>query len=219
MKFAWIPPGEFQMGCDLYEAETPAHKVSITHGFYLAAVPVTQAQWQAVMDSNPSQFKGDDRPVENVSWDDCQTFCQKLGRLTGKRLRLPTEAEWEYACRAGAATDYYNGDGEQALGEVGWFINNSDSQTHPVGRKTPNAWGLFDMHGNVWQWCEDWYGPYADLGATDPVRLKKDAENARIVRGGAWSYDAWGCRAACRFWYAPWLPSPIIGVRLAASPE
>jgi formylglycine-generating enzyme required for sulfatase activity len=132
---------------------------------------------------------------------------------------LPTEAEWEYACRAGTTSEYSSGDGEQALRQVGWFANNSGARTHPVGQKAPNAWGLYDMHGHVWQWTQDWYGPYAGLGATDPVRARQGTENARVLRGGAWNYDAWGCRAACRFWFAPSFFSHIIGVRVAVRPD
>src|SRR5262249_10531137 len=146
MKFAWCPPGTFLMG-DKQDYENSVRRVVLTQGFYVSIVPVTQAHWQAVMGTNPSQFPGDDRPVEMGSWDDCQDFCQRRRELTGKAIRLPTEAEWEYACRAGTGTEFCNGNDESALRQVGWFQSNSEQQTHPVGKLTGNAWGLFDMHG------------------------------------------------------------------------
>ncbi len=159
MKFAWIPPGSFMMGGSANDDEKPIHKVIITRGFYLGIFPVTQAQWAWVMGSGnrPSYFPYDDRPVEQVSWDDCQIFCARLRELTNRPIRLPTEAEWEYACRAGTSTDYYSGNGEPALQQAGWYAGNSDEQTHPVGKKAANEFGLYDLHGNVWEWCSDWY--------------------------------------------------------------
>ena len=129
------------MGSDQYDEEKPVHRVTISKGFYMGVFPVTQFQWHAVMNYNPSHFRGDDRPVEMVSWDDCQEFCQKLRQFTGKPIRLPTEAEWEYACRAGTTTEYYTGNGEDALRKAGWYIGNSDSQTHPVGNWPPTPGG------------------------------------------------------------------------------
>jgi formylglycine-generating enzyme required for sulfatase activity/serine/threonine protein kinase len=215
MKFAWIPPGTFQMGGDQDEREKPIRRVTLTKGFYLGVYPVTQAQWRAVMNDNPSQFKGDDRPVEQVSWDDCQTFCDNLRQFTGKPMRLPTEAQWEYACRAGTTTDYYTGNGEDALRKAGWYWGNSDNQTHPVGQKARNAWGLYDMHGNVLQWCQDWYGSYEGLGETDPLRMDKSTDNARVLRGGSWFNRAWFCRAADRSGHAPSGRGNYIGFRVA----
>src|SRR5262249_9745907 len=142
----------------------PQHRVTL-RAFYLGIYPVTQAQWDAVMASNPSHFKGPDRPVESVPWDDCEAFCRKLTELTGHLCRLPTEAEWEYACRAGTTTAYSFGD-KAKLGEHGWYEANSGGQTQPVGKQKPNAWGLYDMHGNVWEWCQDWYA--ADSYAKTP---------------------------------------------------
>jgi formylglycine-generating enzyme required for sulfatase activity len=208
MSFAWIPPGTFQMGSDFDDSEKPIHLVTLTKGFYMGVYPVTQSQWQAVMSANPSHFRGDDRPVEMVSWDDCQKFCEILRQHTGKLICLPTEAEWEYACRAGTSTDFYTGNGEKALRKAGWFggpthLGNSDMQTHPVGKRAPNAWGLYDMHGNVWEWCQDWYGPYKGLRATDPLCTDKSKKKTRVIRGGAWSAVYFACRASNRLGIAP----------------
>ena len=153
-----LPAGTFWMGEDL-----DAHKVTLTQPFYLGVYEVTQEQYERVMGKNPSNFKGPQNPVEKVSWDDAVEFCRKLSELpeekaAGRIYRLPTEAEWEYACRAGTTTKYSFGDSESELGEYGWFDKNSDRKTHPVGQKQPNKWGLYDMHGNVWEWCSDWYG-------------------------------------------------------------
>jgi formylglycine-generating enzyme required for sulfatase activity len=195
MKFAWIPPGAFLMGSNDSNDEKPVHRVTISQGFYLGVFPVTQAQWQAVMGYNPSHFRGDDHPVEQVSWDDCQEFCQKLAELTGKPIRLPTEAEWEYACRAGTTSDYWSGNGDEARKKVSWESGNSNQQTQPVGKKLANAWGPFDVHGNVWEWCQDFYGPYSDGNNTNtPGPTSGDA---RVLRGGSWENDTF-CRAATR---------------------
>jgi formylglycine-generating enzyme required for sulfatase activity len=201
MKFAWISPGEFLMGCDKYDSEKPVHRVTLTKGFYMGVFLVTQSQWQAVMNCNPSHFRGDDRPVEKVSWGDCQEFWQKLKQLTGKPIRLPTEAEWEYACRAGTTTEYYTGNGEDALCKAGWYNGNSDSQTHPVGKLAANARGLYDTHGNVWEWCQDWYGPYSSENKTDPK--SSNYGDGRVLRGGSWDDQPVLCRAAYRGRYAP----------------
>jgi formylglycine-generating enzyme required for sulfatase activity len=201
MKFAWIPPGGFLMGSNANDGEKPVHRVTISQGFYMGIHPVTQAQWRAVMGYNPSNFQADDRPVETVSWDDCQEFCDKMRELTGKPIRLPTEAEWEYACRAGTTTEYYSGNGEEALKKVGWYSGNSNSQTHPVGKLPQNKWGLFDMHGNVWEWCQDLYAAYAPDNQKDPVNLQNG--DARVVRGGSWSSGHDDCRAAFRSRLAP----------------
>ena len=201
-----IPAGEFLMGSpdpdkDAQTQEKPQHRVRITKPFYLGKYPVTQEQWEAVMGGNPSHFKGPMSPVEMVSWDDCQKFLNKLSAKSGnhrRKFRLPTEAQWEYACRAGSATCYYFGDGESALGEYAWHNANSDSRTHPVGEKKPNAWGLYDMHGNVWQWCEDWFDDnfYKGTPVDDPAG--PSAGSDRVSRGGSWSYTAKFCRSASR---------------------
>ena len=202
--------------------EGPQHWVELTYGYWLAAVPCTQTEWEAVTGKNPSRFKGANRPVEQVSWDDCQAFCQRLAeRRPGLEVRLPTEAEWEYACRAGTESAYNDGSvctdpegKDPALARLGWFRENSDRQTHDVGRLEPNAWGLHDMHGNVWEWCQDWYGDYAAEEQRDPVG--PDMGHFRVFRGGSWSYWARLCRSACRYRNSPvnrWLN---LGFRLVA---
>ncbi len=201
MKFAWIPPGWFMMGSDKSDDEKPMHKVTITKGFYMGIYPVTQAEWAWVMGSDnrpshPHRIKSDDLAVEPVSWDEAQAFLVRLKNLIQKAGRLPTEAEWEYACRAGTTTDYYNGDGEGCIGEVGWSITNWKLQPHPVGKKKPNAWGLHDMHGNVWEWCSDWHGPYTAGEQADPTGPEEGTK--KVLRGGSYVSDAWRCRAASR---------------------
>ena len=165
LEMVQIPAGEFLMGTPNSDsnglnAEKPRHRVRITKPFYLGKYLVTQEQWGAVMGNNPSYFKGPKKPVEQVSWDDCQQFLRKLNAISvaGEgRFQLPTEAQWEYACRAGSTTRYCFGDEESRLGEFAWYNVNSGEQTHRVGEKKPNAWGLYDMHGNVWEWCADWF--------------------------------------------------------------
>ena len=187
------------MGSD--KGDIPIHKVTITRGFYMGVYPVTQAQWQAVMGDNPSHFQGDDNcPVENVVWEDCQKFCQKLRQRDGRPYRLPAEAEWEYACRAGTKTEYYSGDGEEALKKAGWYAANSGSKTHPVGKLKENAWGLYDMHGNVWQWCYEAYAPSPNGSIKDSVNDKRDGT---VLRGGSWRDDPVSCRSAHPFRIAP----------------
>jgi len=194
-----IPSGSFTMGdANGLDNEKPAHKVSISKPFYMGKYEVTQSQWEAVMGNNPSNFKGASNPVENVSWKDCQAFLGKLDEKFGKfavKFRLPTEAQWEYACRAGGTGKYGFGDAEASLGEYAWFEGDS---THPVGEKKPNAWGLYDMHGNVWEWCADWHdaGYYKQSPATDPVGPSSGFQ--RVLRGGSWGFIASVCRAAVR---------------------
>ena len=186
--------------------EKPVHKVTITKPFYMGKYEVTQEQWEAVMGSNPSNFKGAKNPVEQVSWEDCEKFIGKLKeKVSGRDFRLPTEAEWEYACRAGSTTDYCYGDGDESLDEYAWYYGNSESKTHPVGQKKANAWGLYDMHGNVWEWCSDWYGDYADGAVSDPKG--PESGSARVLRGGSWGGNARDCRSACRHSYDPFAPA------------
>jgi len=183
LSLVYISAGSFKMGSSGLFAgdEGPVHEVTISQGFWMGKYDVTQAQWQAVMGNNPSNFKGDDRPVECVSWDDCQQFISRLNAMEQGTFRLPTEAEWEYACRAGSTEEPYG-----HLDATAWYRGNSGTTTHPVGQKQANAWGLFDMKGNVWQWCQDWYRKYSSESVTDP----KGPMNGeyRVVRGGSW-YD------------------------------
>lgn len=188
MEFVLIPAGSFMMGSDTGNTdEKPVHKVTLTKPFYLGKFEVTQKQWKAVMGSNPSRFKGPKRPVECVSWDDCQILLTRLQvKLPGRKFALPTEAQWEYACRAGSAAKYSYGDDKGTLGEYAWFVSNSGSATHPVGEKKPNGWGLHDMHGNVLEWCADWYcNSYPKGDAFDPQGPSSGTN--RVFRSGAWS--------------------------------
>jgi uncharacterized protein (TIGR02996 family) len=205
----FIPPGAFLMGSNEHESEQPVHRVTLTAGFFMAVLPTTQAQWQAVMGTNPSHFKGPIRPVEKVSWDDCQAFCTKLtAHLSGSAtVRLPTEAEWEYACRAGTTTHYHFGDVPSAdranyNGAQTWNGSKKGknrNQTTDVGACPPNPWGLFDLHGNVWEWCADEYGPYAGNEQTDPsANVINSGNSSRVLRGGSWLVNPRHCRAADR---------------------
>ena len=183
---------------------------------------VTNAQWKRAMESVPSKWNEADRPVEQVSWEDAREFCRKLSALpaekeAGREYRLPTEAEWEYACRAGATTRYCFGDDEAGLGEYGWFEGNAGGETHPAGGKKPNAWGLFDMHGNVWEWCSDWYGAYSKGVVSDPQG--PSGGSGRVFRGGGWGNTAWGCRSALRCGSDPSYRNGFLGFRLALSPS
>jgi formylglycine-generating enzyme required for sulfatase activity len=198
MEFVLIPAGTFMMGSEKgLSDERPVRKVTISKPFYLGKFEVTQKQWEGVMGRNPSNFKGAKNPVDSVSWEDCQTFIQKLcEKVPGQTFRLPTEAEWEYACRAGSTTEYGYGDDTVGLGNYAWYYGNSGSKTHPVGEKKPNAWGLYDMHGNVWEWCADWYGNYDSNAATDPVGPSFGVP--RVLRGGSWGHIAAYCRSANR---------------------
>jgi formylglycine-generating enzyme required for sulfatase activity len=203
MKFVRIEPGEFVMGSPESEPgrdpNETQHKVKLTRAFMIATTLVTQEQWKSLVEHNPSGFSGADRPVEGVSWDDAVEFCKRLSAKEGKHYRLPTEAEWEYACRAGTTTMFYTGDKESDLADAGWYgkdKGNADKQTHPVAEKKPNAWGLYDMHGNVWEWCTDWFGEYPAGDATDPVGPSTGTE--RVLRGGSWFTSPRGARAASR---------------------
>jgi formylglycine-generating enzyme required for sulfatase activity len=209
MDFVRIEPGEFFMGSPAnqegHASNETQHKVKITRPFMLGITTVTQRQWIELMGNNPSLTKGDDLPVTRVSWDDAVQFCRKLNSQEGKTgYRLPTEAQWEYACRAGTTTQYNTGDGEQALNDAGWYAGNSGHKTHSVGQKAANAWGLYDMHGNVWEWCNDYYGPPLAADAVDPAGpAQGDANPSRIERGGSWDSTPRYCRAACRVMGTP----------------
>jgi formylglycine-generating enzyme required for sulfatase activity len=204
MKLVLIPSGKFMMGSpenekDRISDEGPQHEVTITKAFYIGAYDVTQEQYERIMGNNPRGFKGAHNPVENVSWDDAVEFCKKLSQETGKTVRLPTEAQWEYACRAGSKTRFSYGDDSDYsnLGDYAWYNKNSNGQTHPVGQKKPNAWGLYDMHGNVWQWCSDWdVNSNANANNTNPQG--SDSGSPRVLRGGGWDGDPRRCRSAGR---------------------
>ena len=211
IRFMLLPPGIFTMG-----EGSDTHQVKLTKPFYLGKYQVTQREWEKVMGSNPSHFKGDDLPVDSVSWEDCQEFIRKLNALEGTdKYRLPTEAEWEYACRAGSSNMYCFGDDENKLKEYAWFYGNSGSKTHPVGKLKPNAWELHDMHGNVWEWCEDWYGGYPKSETTNP--MGPSTGSRRVVRGGSWLNSAEFCRSAYRGWGVPGYRFCSLGFRLLRS--
>jgi formylglycine-generating enzyme required for sulfatase activity len=214
-----IRPGSFVMGSNTGSPEEkPAHKVTITKAFFLGKYEVTQEQWEAVMGSNPSLNKGGKNPVERVSWEDCQIFGKKLNEKFGPSIgtfRLPTEAEWEYACRAGRTTKYFFGDEESRLEEYGNFAPRRVPTTIPVGQKKPNAWGLYDMHGNVWEWCQDWYRNY-DGDEVDPTGASEGSY--RVLRGGAFSIPRQRCGSGNRFRSKPEIRSGSQGCRLALSP-
>ncbi len=201
MKLKLLPAGQFVMGSDQREADKRTHQVTLTKPFYVGIHEVTQEQYEKVMGTNPSGFKGPQNPVEQVSWEDAVEFCRKLSELpeekaAGRVYRLPTEAQWEYACRAGTTTEYSFGNDAESLGEYSWFFANSGGKTHAVGQKLPNAWGLYDMHGNVFEWCMDRYGDYPRGSVTDPVGASSGSN--RVCRGGSWIYAAEGCRSAIR---------------------
>jgi formylglycine-generating enzyme required for sulfatase activity len=196
-----LPEGSFTMGSDEYGNEQPKHQVTLKK-FAIGKYPVTQEQYQAVMGHNPSKFKDNPKnPVEKVSWNEAQAFCQKLNEKTGKKYRLPSESEWEYACRAGTQTLYSFGDDEKQLGEYAWYKENSGSITHPVGQKKPNNWGLYDMHGNVWEWCEDCSHKNYENAPDDGSAWNDNCSqtNHRVMRGGSWFLNPWNCRSAYRF--------------------
>lgn len=231
MKFVWIKPGSFMMGSPKEEKERfpneTQHKVTLTKGFYMGVYAVTQEQWQQIMGNNPSFFKGEkNHPVDSVSWDDCQEFIKKLRAKDKKQYRLPSEAEWEYSCRAGTKTPFhfgetistdqanYNGNTIYGDGKKGVYRKT----TMPVGSFPANAWGLHDMHGNVYQWCQDWYGDYPKNDVTDPQGPEKG--QYRVLRGGSWGGGPLSCRSACRVRYEPGLRgSSGGGLRLCFSVE
>ena len=226
MEMVLIPAGEFEMGSPHSDKaapddEKPQHWVRITKPFYLGKYLVTQQQWQAVMGNNPSHFKAPKSPVEQVTWDDCQQFFDKLNRRQGnptEKFRLPTEAQWEYACRAGSRSRYCFGDGEDQLGQYAWYDKNSGNKTHPVGDKKPNAWGLYDMHGNVWEWCQDWYdGSYYGTSPTDDPAGPAMGWG-RVIRGSSWDHPAEHCRSARRGHHSPGHLRIHLGLRVTLVP-
>jgi formylglycine-generating enzyme required for sulfatase activity len=201
--------------------EGPRHEVILTEGFWLGETPCTQSQWRAVMGTEPSRFRGDSRPVERVSWEDCRNFCRRIdAKFAGLRMRLPTEAEWEYGCRAGTTTAFHDGSAcvapeaqDPALERLGWYAANSDGRTCNVGQLNPNMWGLQDMHGNVWEWCHDFYGPYSGGTQADPSGPVEG--HVRVVRGGSWVNLPRLCRSACRRWRHATNSFDFLGLRLA----
>jgi len=205
MKLVRIPAGKFLMGSPKTEKgrrgdEGPQREVTISKPFYMGVTEVTQSQYQSIMVKNPSRFKGPQNPKKEVSWDDATAFCTALSKKTGKTVRLPTEAQWEYACRAGTKTRFSFGNEDKDLSIYAWYNANSDNKTHPVGQKKPNAWGLYDMHGNLCEWCRDWYDEkfYANAKNVDPENTTR--AKYRVLRGGSWNYDPDYCRAAFRGW-------------------
>ena len=200
-----VPAGSFRMGSEASGSdEKPVHSVTFAEPFYIGKYAITQEQWQAVTGSNPSGFPDPRNPVEQVSWNACQDFLKKLNDKTGRMFALPSEAEWEYACRAGSTTEYCFGDAESGLGEYAWHDSNSGDTTHPVGQKKPNAWGLYDTHGNVWEWCEDVsHGSYEGAPADGSAWLQGGDHGVRVLRGGSWGLNPGYCRSAHRLRAAP----------------
>ncbi|MBI5722744.1 MAG: formylglycine-generating enzyme family protein [Planctomycetes bacterium] len=202
MKLALIPPGEFLMGSPKTEEgrgdnEGPQHEVIISRSFYMGVFEVTQEQYEAIIGKNPSNFRNPKNPVEQVTWADAVEFCKKLSQKTGKTVRLPTEAEWEYACRAGSKTRFFFGDDSDKLGDYAWYFRNTPKpETHPVGQKNPNPWGLYDILGNAWEWCSDFNGAYDDKKQTDPSGPKSG--ESRVMRGGCRGNDVRYFRSALR---------------------
>jgi formylglycine-generating enzyme required for sulfatase activity len=231
---AHINGGAFIMGSPDNEfgfssREGPQHQVTVS-SFFIGIYPVTQAEYQEIMGINPSNFQGQNMPVEQVSWFDAVEYCNRLSlkeeltpaytingnnvrwNLEANGYRLPTEAEWEYACRAGTQTPFYSG---TSVNDAGWYSGNSGGRTRPVGEKQPNLWGLYDMHGNVLEWCWDWLGNYSGAAQTDPQGVSSGS--SRVYRGGCWRFEAYQTRSAYRFGNSPGLRSFLVGFRVARS--
>lgn len=216
-----VKAGTFTMGAksemkDLEPDEKPTHQVTLTNDYYIGKTEVTQALWMAVMGNNPSYFIGDNLPVESVSWNDCQKFISKLNSLTGQNFRLPTEAEWEFAARGGNNSNHYQYSGSNELGDVAWYVGNSGDTTHVVATKQPNELGIYDMSGNVWEWCSDWFGNYSSSSLTNPTG--PNSGSYRVLRGGGWSSLARNCRSSYRHGVAPGNGSLDDGLRLVLVP-
>lgn len=208
MDLALIPAGKFMMGSpndekDRSGDEGPQHNVMISRPFYMGVYAVTQAQYEQVMGKNPSNTRGPQNPVEMVSWNDAVDFCRNISQKTGQTAHLPTEPQWEYACRAESTTRFHygNDDDYSKLGDYAWYKASSKSKAQPVGRKKPNSWGLYDMQGNVWQWCSTWFGAYRCGEETDPQG--PDSGSSRVLRGGGWGNLPQSCRSAFRSCLTP----------------
>ena len=220
-EMVYVEGGSFDMGAtseqgsDAYDWEKPVHSVTLSD-YYIGKCEVTQELWEAVMGSNPSNFRGAQNPVESVSWNDCQNFIKKLNSLTGRTFRLPTEAEWEYAARGGNQSRHYKYSGSGNIGNVAWYYDNSGSRTHAVGTKSPNELGIYDMSGNVWEWCSDWYGGYSAGAQTNPQG--PSAGSGRVLRGGSWYNIAGHCRVSFRDYGGPGYGSYNNGLRLVLVP-
>ena len=220
-EMVYVEGGSFDMGAtsergsDAYNDEKPVHRVTLS-GYYIGKCEVTQELWEAVMGSNPSNFRGAQNPVESVSWNDCQNFIKKLNSLTGRTFRLPTEAEWEYAARGGNQSSHYKYSGSGNIDDVAWYYDNSGSSTHAVGTRTANELGIYDMSGNVWEWCSDWYGFYSAGAQTNPQGPSSDS--CRVLRGGSWGNDARGCRVSNRNLSGPGNSNGHSGLRLVLVP-
>jgi formylglycine-generating enzyme required for sulfatase activity len=237
--FISIPAGTFTMGTSdhdrgilqkqeswtrFQECERPPHPVTITKSFLISKCEITQEQWMSVMETNPAAFKGDHLPVESVSWEEVQEFIQKLNEKAKSKYRLPTEAEWEYCCRAGNTNLFGQGRRREIIStnnllEYAWYRGNAESRTRYVGQRKPNAWGLYDMHGNVWEWCQDWYAAdyYSHSPANDPMNTEPSSE--RVLRGGCWFLDAYYLRSAFRSGNLPSFKSQYVGFRLVREPS
>lgn len=226
IKFCWCPPGSFRMGSS---DDAPGHllnetqfDVTFSNGFWMQQTELTQDQYEQLMGSNPAFFKGPQNPIESLTWTEAAEFCRRLSELppekkAGNLFRLPTEAEWEYACRAGSSTEFCYGDDEAGLGDYGWYNSNSGRTTHPVGEKRANAWGLRDMHGNVLEWCQDFYGEYPRQAVTD-FRGPASGDK-RVPRGGGWFFAPMFARSAHRDAYPPSARYVGLGFRLVATPS
>ncbi len=215
-----VEAGTFTMGAtseqeDPWDDEKPVHQVTLTNDYYIGKTEVTQALWKAVIGSNPSFFEGDNKPVESVSWDDCQEFISKLNTATGKNFRLPTEAEWEFAARGGNKSNHYQYSGSDDIDDVAWYHDNSGHETHDIASKRPNELGLYDMSGNVCEWCSDWYDEYSRSAKTNPTGASSGS--CRVFRGGSWFINARFCRSSSRNYYVPDYWSYSLGLRLALS--
>jgi formylglycine-generating enzyme required for sulfatase activity len=216
LELTLIPPGSFWMGTLGEESgegltETPRHLVTLTTGFWMGVHQLTQRQWHLVMGDTPSHFSGPSCPVETITWSRSKECCAQLGKRLGGRFRLPSEAEWEYACRAGTYSAYHSGNDEAALARAGWYVKNSEGRTMPVGQLTPNAWGLYDMHGSVYEWCADRFRTYTAEAVTNPFGRETDSH---CIRGGYWGRPPLSCRSAYRDGYVRGAQASIAGFRV-----